>query len=199
MENNHINELELEKFAINNSNSGEIPNSIESHLANCEQCFNTYKYFAEYYKTLSNELNLSSDSEIDSFIKTKLEREPVQLFLYNPKSNESELHNNHGNIVLAAKTNDSKSARFSTEAVFVDSVGTWMIRVMKDQESNSFLIYLLNENSILISGQTIEIVSEDGTCSKIKTNENGFSSIAFLNNVNWEKVKFNLIPSLISE
>ena len=196
METKHINELELEKAAINNSEDGDIPDSIRLHLTDCKQCSNKYNYFIEYYKTLNNELSLPAESEIDSFIKTKLEREPVQLYLYNPKASESELHNTHGNIVLAAKTNDAKSARFTTEAVFVDSVGTWMIRVMKDQEDDSFLIYLLNEKSILLDYQTIEFISEDGKSTKIKTNERGFSTVPFQSNINWEKVKFNINPTV---
>ncbi len=196
MENNHINELELEKLAINNSERGDIPNSSESHLANCVLCSSKYKYFVEYYKSLNKELNSPAEEKIDSFLKTELLQEPIQLFLYNPKSSENELYNSNSAIVLAAKTNDSKTARFTTEAVFVDSIGTWMIRVMKDQESNSFLIYLLNEDSILITCQTIELISDDGTSSIIKTNEKGFSTIPILKEVNWERVKFNLIPSI---
>lgn len=195
MKEEHLSEIEIEKLSLRFL-SEENKVLKPGHLESCSSCSQKFQFYLNYHRELDLELKREPSSKLDEFISSVLPSESFQLFYINEFGEEKNYSKENGSLILAARTKELSKNRYTTEAVFSNPEGNWLMRVMFDSENEKYLFYLLGQK---LEKHEVKLVPANGSPITIIVDEHGAGEFKGKLSFKWDEIKISITPLLGSD
>jgi len=193
----HLSEDSLDRLARSGSDmarSGEF-----LHIGTCAMCREKYELLVDYYREKEKLSNLPPDRGVYNLAALLSLPKIIRFHPYAAQPDVSALHLNQHTMVLAAQTAaGEETERFVTEATFASEEANALVRVVRDRQTRTYLLYLLAERSEQCANVLLYIGNADDSMEVIATDERGKATLAPSRPIDWHTASVSVkLPTLV--
>lgn len=194
MTNIHINEIELEKFALDTV-EGNLPDISKTyeHLNTCLLCKQKYEFFLNFYANFKEELGKPVNDRVTELIHKLSSSNIIYLKPYAAQPDLESIGVGKNSYVLAAQTVAEEVVRYKTTATFASEHVHALVKINEDAENKLYSLFVLSENEDHRSHILIGIAEEDSEKILIPTNRDGYAELPYSKHINWRNAALILM------
>ncbi|MDP2208316.1 MAG: hypothetical protein Q8K98_06035 [Bacteroidota bacterium] len=194
MTNIHINEIELEKLALDTV-EGNLPDisKTDEHLRTCLVCKQKYLFYRDFYINFKDELNKPEDDRITQLVNRMSFSNIIYLKPYTVQPDLESVGVGRNSYVLAAQTVAEEVLRYKTTATFASEHVHALVKINEDTERKLYSLFVLSENEEHRSHILIGIADGDSEKLLIPTNRDGYAELPYSNPINWRNATLILM------
>jgi len=134
----HLDEEIIEQYALNaDALRGVEQSAVQSHLDTCEICRELYRYFADFYREVNQNLKTTAPA-VDEFHAGLYPVIPLQ-----PYSIREQGEKKRYMTVLAAMSETQTNERFASIATLASEEQHAVVRILQDNSTNRWKIYVI--------------------------------------------------------